>query len=126
MPFIAGLSMASASEIMCGIFNITDEGFYWKSSIEVVSFAVAFVIAQRMQDMLRIVVTSFFGSFLILIGGCIIFDKLPSQQPVKVRRGQKEPTVGDQFIKYLPYMCILAALTAMGIYYQRKNMVPSE
>lgn len=47
VPVIAGFCMASVSEIVCGIFNINDDTFYWKSSIELIGFVVAFLIAQK-------------------------------------------------------------------------------
>ena len=111
MPTVAGFCGLIITEIAAGIFNILDE-FYMKTTVEVVGFLCCFAVAQKMQHLLRIVVSAFFGAFLIEIGGCIMLDKIPKVSTV-VKRGQKPPSAFDV---YLPYTVLLAVMATAGAF----------
>ena len=78
--------------------------YYKKTTCEVLGFLLAYVIASKHQNSVRIVVTAMFGSSLIMTGGCIIFDMLPS--------AAKQ---GEELRVYFPYITLLTALTALGV-----------
>ena len=76
-----------------------------KSLLESLGFLAAFMIASNYQAILRITVTAMFGASLMLTGGCIVFDKLPS----KAKKGQS-------LSHYLPYLVMISALTSVGVF----------
>ena len=84
--------------------------YYKKTICEVLGFLLAFAFASKHQNSVRIIVTAMFGSSLIMTGGCIMFDMLPST----AKQG-KEMNV------YLPYITLLTALTVFGVFSQRNS-----
>jgi hypothetical protein len=77
---------------------------------EMLGFLLAFAIANKHQRSVRIIVTAMFGSSLIMTGGCIMFDILPS-----TAKQDEELSV------YLSYITLLTAFTALGLYTQQRN-----
>lgn len=57
--------------------------------------------------------TSFFGSYIAILGGILLFDKFPD------KIGQKS-TINDNIISYLPYTGALLLLAVLGMLVQRK------
>ena len=54
--------------------------------------------------------TSFFGSYITIIGGVIVFDKFPEASP-------KKKTINENIINYLPFIVGLLLLAILGIFF---------
>ena len=70
--------MAAAAEIACTLMGVVDEPMMIKTLVEFLCFVFGFFIGSRLQDYIRVFVTSIFGGFLVTTGGTIIFGKFPS------------------------------------------------
>jgi hypothetical protein len=55
-------------------------------------------------------VTAFFGSYITIIGGVIVFDKFPEASP-------KKKTINENIINYLPFIVGLLLLAILGIFF---------
>ena len=109
VPFISGLCMAAVAEIACTILGVKDEPMMMKTLAEFLSFVFGFFIANKLQDYIRVFVTSIFGGFLITTGGTIIFGKFPS-------------TKQEQNLKYLSHFVIMLVIAIVGAAYQNKQI----
>jgi hypothetical protein len=107
VPVIAGLCMAVMAEIACTLLAIKDEPIMIKTLLECLSFIVGFFFGAKLQDYIRVFITSVFGGFLMTTGGTIIFGKFPS-------------TKGEQNLKYLSHFVIMVAIACAGAAYQNK------
>lgn len=95
--------MAVIAEILCGTFGVSDDSYLLRSVIEVICFVCAFMKGQKYQDILRISVTSCVGSYLTVVGGCLIFGKFPANNA----------TPGREMFD----LVIIVILAIGGIYY---------
>lgn len=64
---------------------------------------------------MRILVTAFFGSYITIIGGIIVFDKFPDNVI-------KKKSVRENIIEYLPYIVAIILLAILGMFIQRKTL----
>jgi ABC-type transport system involved in cytochrome c biogenesis permease subunit len=60
-------------------------------------------------------VTAFFGSYLTISGGVIVFDKFPEASP-------KKKTINENIINYLPFIVGLLSLAILGMFVQMKHL----
>lgn len=80
-----------------------------KTLAEFLCFVFGFFIGAKLQDFIRIFVTSIFGGFLITTGGTIIFGKYPK-------------TKKEQNLKYLAHFVIMIVISIVGFAYQTKQV----
>ena len=99
--------MAAAAEIVCTLFGIEDEPYMIKTLAEFLFFVGGFLFGSRLQDYIRVFVTSLFGGFLITTGGTIIFGKFPK-------------TKKEQNLKYLSHLVIMLVIAIVGAAYQNQ------
>jgi predicted small integral membrane protein len=64
-------------------------------------------------------VTAFFGSYITIIGGVIVFDKFPETII-------KKKTIRENIIEYLPYIVAIILLAILGIFIQRKTFLDKQ
>jgi putative Mn2+ efflux pump MntP len=100
--------MAALAEIACTLFSIQDEPLMLKTLSEFICFLVGLFIASKLQDYIRVFVTSLFGGFLITTGGSIIFGKFPPQ------------TKAQQNVKYLSHFVMMMIIAIFGAVYQNQ------
>lgn len=112
VPMVSGLCLAASGEVFCQIFSIQDDGFMWKTGVELVCFVLGFLLAQQLQDSIRILVTSQFGGFLVVTGGSILFGKYPTAKNAKDK----------SFAKYFGHLIVMLLISVVGIYYQRREI----
>ena len=81
----------------------------WKTLIEVGFFAAGFLLTQyfKLQDSIRVIVTSNFGGFLVVTGGSILFGKYPMATNVRDK----------SFAKYLGHFIIMILISVTGIFF---------
>ena len=63
--------------------------------------------------------TAFFGSYITIIGGVIVFDKFPETII-------KKKTIRENIIEYLPYIVAIIFLAILGIFIQRKTFLDKQ
>jgi hypothetical protein len=61
----------------------------------------------KLQDSIRVIVTSNFGGFLVVTGGSILFGKYPIATNVRDKL----------FAKYIGHFIVMILISVMGIYY---------
>ena len=61
-----------------------------------------------MQNNIRILVTSVFGAFVTTVGGAILFGKIPDE-------------TSNMTGRYMGHIVAMAAISVVGIYYQKKS-----
>lgn len=107
VPTLAGLSAFSVAEMGCKLMGISDDPYPFKTFIEILSFIIAFKIALKLQDAIRILVTAIFGSFLATCGCAVLFGKYPdTSKPMTARYGA--------------HALAMVLICCSGIYYQKK------
>jgi len=107
VPIVSGLCMAASGEVFCQIFSIQDDPIMWKTFIELGGFTAGFLLAQKLQDSIRVLVTSNFGGFLCVTGGSILFGKYPKAGNVRDK----------SFAKYFGHFIVMILISVVGIYY---------
>lgn len=112
VPMVSGLCLAASGEVFCQVFSIQDDPVMWKTFIELGCFVAGFLLAQQLQDSIRILVTSQFGGFLVVTGGSILFGKYPTAK----NKNDKS------FAKYFGHLIIMILISVVGIYYQRREI----
>lgn len=122
VPLVTGLSLAAVAEIILNLSKVTDEPpYHAKTVAEGVCFALGFLVATKIKDYISILVTAFFGAFIMTMAGSILFDVVPYKK-MKYKYGKLNMTNGQLFQLYMPYLISILIFTILGGVYQREQM----